>query len=117
MSLRTTRDAAEFGARLHSEGVPLGRVGSVVVELCKIGRKMQRLNERACNLGFEAPGQQAAEKCTADRLRDFYYLELEQHGIKPDEGSGDPRGCALYVHLPSGASNSWDDERGWCVPY
>ena len=77
-------------------------------ELWTIARRLHTLAEAACN-GELTPRQETRDAKLQARAGEL----CGELGFTC-RYNGDPRGFALYVNLPSGASNSWSGE-GWGI--
>lgn len=80
------------------------------LELMKLARSYQRLQEADCNYGL-SPRQQTRERNIEKRIRAI----VERLGLSGVKFSGDPRGYTVKIVLPSGKTNNWGQE-GYCVP-
>lgn len=103
----TGRD--EFFYRLGREGLPIGAGPAFM----RLARALERLNVRESNEG----GSDAIDRARKRHRAAAVDLAREL-GIIAVQFGGDPRGYALALLLPSGASNSWggDPADGWGVP-
>lgn len=117
--MTTTRARAqwEFTARLAREA-PGMCVGDME-ELMLLARRLARIAERQCN-GHQTPSgdwDEAAEKRderAEGRIVARVRAILAPHGCEA-VFSGDPRGAAVKVRVPSGATDDWGGV-GICVP-
>jgi hypothetical protein len=69
--------------------------------------RLQRLHLQACNVGL-TPAEEAREAKITEALR----KELAEHGLGL-RVNGDPRGVAVRVLLPTGASNRGGGDGEW----
>lgn len=83
-------------------------IATECAELWTIARALHTLAEVACNEGM-TPAQQTRD----DKLQLRASQLCARRGLTCRH-NGDPRGFALYINLPSGASNSWGGE-GWGI--
>lgn len=111
----STKEAVEFVAALMQETPNRNKAARDVTEpaliLMKLARELATINLAWCNVGM-TPRQ---AKRRANIIKTIG-VTVRQLGIKEIETSGDPRGAALKLKMPSGNGNSWGGEGFYCVP-
>ena len=108
-------DVAQFIAALYCEkpnrGKLPGEIVPLAMSLMRAARQVAGLNLVWCNTGLSPAQEKRRERIKRDVL-----LFARQLGCKEVEISGDPRGAAIKLKMPSGRGNSWGGEGFYCVP-
>lgn len=107
------REHIEFVTLMTREfpNVPYRDMTDLAQELMNLARAFHRLDEAACNYGLTPRQEKRVE-----RMEERLTVISQQLGIAIDH-NGDPRGFSVYLHLPSGTSNSFGGrEVGYGVP-
>ena len=106
------KDIATLGVVLAAEAGPPNQprqIGADVAKLSQYARRIQTLNEADANQGLSAY-QEARRRGIV-----WHATEIAERYSCGLYVNGDPRGAALILKLPSGATNDFG-QRGWVVP-
>lgn len=113
----TPRDREEFIARLAREIDRDTASDFSIVEfarmLMRAGRTLNRIAVEECN-GFRSQAIEEYCKRKEERLQKRVTEACERMGCGV-EFNEEPRGCPLFVKVPSGETNDWG-QRGIAVP-
>lgn len=111
MSKETAR--TEFAVRLTREFPEANPVDitNTAETLLRAARRYRKLQENLCSY----PDEGGRWEKESDKLEKKILEAFAKLGGLGVEFSGDPRGCCVYLKVPSGYSDDWGG-RGLCVP-
>ena len=88
--------------------VPENTIINDLFELHRIEKKLSTINVRACN-GYHSPESEKRDDKQYQKLKSQVEDIVSKYGFGV-RFNGDPRGGAIRILLPNGASNNWGGE-------